>query len=182
MHAFMHYHMAKHAQLRRKIIKICSIKIQFYIIFYFWLFFKQCITNFSKLSSFSFMRLSDSTFLNIENDPSTLQEVTGAYLCEEIWGKVSIYYILLQFPNVLLLLSFLSTFGLSVVTRESRVRNSCVTKKAVRSPYFPTSLSLSLSLSPSLPLSIFNRQFTVMWKHQILWNNILHTIPYIFHF
>ena len=36
------------------------------------------------------MHLSDSTFLNIENDPSTSQEVTGAYVSEEIWGKVSI--------------------------------------------------------------------------------------------
>ena len=37
------------------------------------------------------MHLSDSTFLNIENDPSTSQEVAGAYLREEIWGKVSLY-------------------------------------------------------------------------------------------
>ena len=31
--------------------------------------------------------MSDSTFLNIEGDTSTSQEVTGAYLNEEIWGK-----------------------------------------------------------------------------------------------
>ena len=80
------------------------------------------------------MRLSDSTFLIIENNPSTSQEVTGAYLIEEIWGKVSLYYILLQFPNMLLLQSFLSTFGLSLVTRESGVTNSSVTKKAARYP------------------------------------------------
>ena len=36
MHAFMHYHMAKHAQWNRKIMKICSIKIQFYIILHFY--------------------------------------------------------------------------------------------------------------------------------------------------
>ena len=41
------------------------------------------------------MHLSDCTFLNIENDPSTSQEVAGAYLSEEIWGKVSQYEILL---------------------------------------------------------------------------------------
>ena len=41
------------------------------------------------------MHLSDSTFSNIENDPSTSQEVTGAYLSEEIWDKVSLYKILL---------------------------------------------------------------------------------------
>ena len=33
------------------------------------------------------MHLSDCTFFNIENDPSTSQEVAGAYLCEEIWGE-----------------------------------------------------------------------------------------------
>ena len=37
------------------------------------------------------MHLSDCTFLNTENDPSTSQEVAGAYLSEEIWGKVSHY-------------------------------------------------------------------------------------------
>ena len=41
------------------------------------------------------MHLSDCTFLNIENDPSTSQEVIDAYLSEEIWGKVSLYEILL---------------------------------------------------------------------------------------
>ena len=29
---------------------------------------------------------------------------------EEIWGKVNLYKILLQFPNILLLVSFLSSF------------------------------------------------------------------------
>ena len=51
---------------------------------------KQCTINFSKLSSFKLMSLSDCTFLNIENDFSALHEVTGAYLSEEIWGKVSL--------------------------------------------------------------------------------------------
>ena len=37
------------------------------------------------------MHLSDYTFLNIENDPSTSQEVVGPYLSEEIWGKVSLF-------------------------------------------------------------------------------------------
>ena len=37
------------------------------------------------------MDLSECTFLNMENDPSTSQEVAGAYLSEEIWGKVSRY-------------------------------------------------------------------------------------------
>ena len=37
------------------------------------------------------MHLPNYTFLEIENDPSTSQEVTGSYLSEEIWGKVSIY-------------------------------------------------------------------------------------------
>ena len=41
------------------------------------------------------MHLSDCTFLNIENDPSTAQEVAGAYISKEIWGKVSVYKILL---------------------------------------------------------------------------------------
>ena len=41
------------------------------------------------------MHLFDCTFLNIENDTSTSQEVVGAYLSEEIWGKVSLYSILL---------------------------------------------------------------------------------------
>ena len=70
---------------------------------------KQCTINFSKLSSFKLMSLSDCTFLHIEDDPYTSHEVTGAYLSEEIWRKVSLCLILLQFPNVLLL-SFLSTF------------------------------------------------------------------------
>ena len=48
---------------------------------------KQCTTNFSKLSSFRLMRSSDSTFLNIADDPSTSHEVTGANLSEEILGK-----------------------------------------------------------------------------------------------
>ena len=59
---------------------------------YFYYLLKQCTTtNISKLSSFSLMRLSDCTFLSIENDASTSQEVTDAYLREEIWDKVSLY-------------------------------------------------------------------------------------------
>ena len=53
-----------------------------YVTFLFFL--KQCATKLSKLYSFKLMHLSDCTFLNIENDPSTSQEVTGAYLSEEI--------------------------------------------------------------------------------------------------
>ena len=34
------------------------------------------------------MRLTD---LNTENNPSTSQKMTGAYLSEEILGKVSLY-------------------------------------------------------------------------------------------
>ena len=37
------------------------------------------------------MHLSDRTFLSIENDPCTSQEVAGSYLSEEILGKVSLY-------------------------------------------------------------------------------------------
>ena len=41
---------------------------------------KQCTaTNFSKLSSFKLMQLSDCTFLNIENDSSKSHEETSAY-------------------------------------------------------------------------------------------------------
>ena len=78
---------------------------------HFYFLPKQRTTiNISKLSSFRLMRLFHFTFLNIENDASTSQEVTGAYLSEEIWGKLSLYKILFEFPNMLLLLSFLSTF------------------------------------------------------------------------
>ena len=88
MHAFMHYHVTKYAQWSRKIIQISSIKGQFYIMFPTFLFFlKQCTTNFSKFSSFKLMHLSDCTFLNIENDRSTSQEVAGSYLSEENLGK-----------------------------------------------------------------------------------------------
>ena len=76
----------------------------------FIFFLKHCTTNFSKMSSFKLLRLSDCTFFNIENDSSTSHEVTSAYLSEEIWGTVNLYKILLQFPNILLLVSFLSTF------------------------------------------------------------------------
>ena len=73
-------------------MKICSIKIQFYIMLHFYFLLKQCTTtNISKLSSFRLMCLSDCTFFNIENDASTSQEVTDAYLSEEIGGKVSLY-------------------------------------------------------------------------------------------
>ena len=88
MHAFMHYHMAKHAQLNRETIKIFSIKINFYIILHFYFFLKHCTNNFSKLFSRRLMHLSDSTLLNIENDSSTSQEMTGPYLSAEIWGKL----------------------------------------------------------------------------------------------
>ena len=74
--------MTKHAQWSRKIIQIWSIKIQFYIVTFLF-FLKQCTTNFSKLSSFKLLHLSDCTFSYIENDPSTSQEVAGAYLSEE---------------------------------------------------------------------------------------------------
>ena len=60
-----------------------------YVTFLFFL--QQCTTNFSKFSSFMLIHLFDCIFLNIENDPSTSQEVAGAYLSEEIWGKVSLY-------------------------------------------------------------------------------------------
>ena len=68
-----------------------SIKSQFYIILHFKIFLKQCTSNFSKFSSNKLMHLSACTFLNIENYPSTSQEVAGAYLGEEICGKVSLY-------------------------------------------------------------------------------------------
>ena len=41
------------------------------------------------------MHLSDCTFLNIENDPSTSQEVAGSYLSEENLGKSESILILL---------------------------------------------------------------------------------------
>ena len=72
----------------------------------------------------------------------TSQEVTGAYLSEEIWGKVSLYSILL-----LLLLS-LSTFW------KVRVRNCRVTKKASTPPTLSLSLFLSISISLFLSISI----------------------------
>ena len=60
---------------------------------HYYFFLKQCTTtNFSKLSSFRLIRLSDNTFLDIENDPFTSQEVTGAYLSEDIWGKRSLNF------------------------------------------------------------------------------------------
>ena len=61
------------------------------ILSHFYFVLKKYITNFSKLSSFRLIRVSDSTFLNIEDDPSTSQEVTGAYLNEKNWAKVSLY-------------------------------------------------------------------------------------------
>ena len=84
----MHYHITKYAQ-RKKIIQICSIKIQFYIILHFYFLWNNAQLISPNL--FKLMRLSDCTFLNIENDPSTSQEVADAYICEEIWGKVSLY-------------------------------------------------------------------------------------------
>ena len=88
----MYYHMTKHAQRSRKIIglQICSIKIQFYIVIFLF-YFETCTTNFSKLSSFRLMRLSDSTFLNIENDRSTSQEVTGVSLKWRNLGQSELY-------------------------------------------------------------------------------------------
>ena len=45
-HACIHdYHMTKHAQWSRKIIKICSIKIQFYITLYFYFNLQRCTTT-----------------------------------------------------------------------------------------------------------------------------------------
>ena len=78
----MHYHMTKYTQWNRKILQICSIKIQFYIILNFYFLWNNAATNFSKMSSFKPMRLSDCTFLNIENDSSTSYKVTGAYFSE----------------------------------------------------------------------------------------------------
>ena len=77
MHAFMHYHMTKHAQWSRKIIKTSVLKFSSTLL-YFYTFLKhaQLISpNCLHLGSCVF---SGSTFLNIENEPSTSQEVTGA--------------------------------------------------------------------------------------------------------
>ena len=89
--------------------KYAVLKFSSTLCYIFYFFLKQHTTNFSNLSSFKLMHLSDSTFLNIENDPFTSREVIGAFLSEEIWAKVSLYQISLQFPNML---SFLSTFWL----------------------------------------------------------------------
>ena len=76
------------------------------------------------------MHLSDCTFLNIENDASMSQEVTSAYLCEEILGQSES------------ILNFIGRMG---------VRNSSVTKKTgtVESPklYFSRSPHIFFSLS-----------------------------------
>ena len=90
MHAFMHYHMTKCTMKQKNNAKMQYLNsVLHYVTFLFFL--KQCTTNFSKLSSIKFMHLSDCTFLYIENDPSTSQEMAGVYLSEEIWGKVSLY-------------------------------------------------------------------------------------------
>ena len=75
---------------------------------HFLFFMKQCTTNFSKLSSFKLMLLYECTFLNI--DSSTSHEVTGAQTkCRNFGQSESIQNFIL-FPNILLLVSFLSTF------------------------------------------------------------------------
>ena len=88
MHASMHYHMTKYAQWSRKIIKICSIKFQFYFMLHFYFFWNNAQLFSANSLHLKFVHLFDCTFLNIENDPSKSQEVAGAYLSEEIWGKV----------------------------------------------------------------------------------------------
>ena len=65
------------------------------------------------------MRLSDCTFLNIENDSSTSQEVTGAYLSEDIWGEASLLNFIAVSENAASSVFFFKLFGLSLVIRES---------------------------------------------------------------
>ena len=62
--------------------------LHFYFIYFFLNNAQLISSNCPRLGSCDY---SGSSFLNIENDPSTSQEVTGAYLSEEIWGKVSLY-------------------------------------------------------------------------------------------
>ena len=110
MHAFMHYHMTKHAQWNRKIIQICSNKIQFYIILHFYFFMKQCTTNFSKLSSFKLMPLSVRTFLNI--DSSTSHEVIGVYLVKKFGAKWVYTKFYCSFRTCYFFCLFFQIFGL----------------------------------------------------------------------
>ena len=71
---------------QKVIMKICGVKIQFYIMLHFYFFLKRCTTiNICKLSSFKLMVWQRIL------EHSTSQEVTGASLSEEIWGKVSLY-------------------------------------------------------------------------------------------
>ena len=145
MHAFMHYHMTKYAQWNRKVIKICRIKIQFYIILHFYFFLKQCTTNFSKLSSFKLMHLSDCTFLNVENNSSTSHEVTAAYLSEEIWWQRES---ILNFIAVFKHAASSSVFSFNFLAFLSISQ-------------FSLTLSLYLSISLSLSLSLIHKR-----KHQ----------------
>ena len=81
MHAFMHCHMTEHAQWSRKIIKICNIKIQFYIMAHFHFKFFETMHKITSpnLSSFRLVCIWHHILEHKKNDPSTTQEVTGAY-------------------------------------------------------------------------------------------------------
>ena len=95
MHAFMHDHMTKYAEWNRKIIQICSIKIQFYIILHFYFFWNnpQLISpNCLYLSSCIYLTAHSWTWKIIL---IRLKKWQVHILSEEISGKVSLYYILL---------------------------------------------------------------------------------------
>ena len=98
--------------------------------------------------------------MNIENDPSTSQEGAGAYLSEEIWGKVS-------------QLNFIGKMGLEIVVNKEN-RYSCVIPKLYFLSISPFSLSLSLFLS--LPLSLSHSYERTSIKGTIMQVNVIYAL------
>ena len=110
MHAFMHYHMTKYAQWNRKIIQICSIKIQFYIMVHFYFFW-----NNAQLISANRLHLSSCIYLTAHSWTQKMSFYdTSRDRCVLEWrnlGQIEpILNFIAIFLNMLLLLFFLSTF------------------------------------------------------------------------
>ena len=76
-------------------------------------------TNFSKLSSFRLMRLSDRTSLNTENNPSTSQIVTGAYLGKKLGQSEPILNFIAVSKKCFFIFLFFQLFGHNLVTGKS---------------------------------------------------------------